>query len=360
MNATTPRPHRDWVLGIPLRSLVDPSLPAHAQLWRHSPCRWGDEEQQDAQEFLHAFLEALQQEMNRVRGKPAYKELSGKGSEAEQAAEAAGYARSWHDSLIDDVFGGLLQSCVTCHSCGTTYHCFDPFLDLCVPINGAKGRQLPRPGGRTEAYSSNSDSSSSCSSEGRAARAYGAVYGYGAAQSSSCSVQSCLASFVEPEVLDGEEKYSCAKCKSAQPATKQLQIYHYPKVLVLALKRFANDGCSSYSSRGFLSSRFGGSTRKNSTAVQLEVDHLDLSSYCNVQGMQQSWRKHQALPVYELVAMSNHSGSLYGGHYTAQARLPGSTSWFNFDDTHVSRESAPTGASSNAYVLFYRLKELPE
>ena len=65
-----------------------------------------------------------------MAGKPAYRDLACRGSEAEQAAEAAAYARSWHDSLVDDVFGGLLQSSVTCGACGSTFHCFDPFLDM--------------------------------------------------------------------------------------------------------------------------------------------------------------------------------------------------------------------------------------
>ena len=66
--------------------------------------------------------------------KPVYKELTGKGTEAEQAAEAATYARSWCDSLVDDIFGGQLQSTLTCNACGWQSHCFDPCLDLSVPI----------------------------------------------------------------------------------------------------------------------------------------------------------------------------------------------------------------------------------
>ena len=34
---------------------------------------------QDSQEFLHSLLESLQSETNRIRGKPLYKELDGKG-----------------------------------------------------------------------------------------------------------------------------------------------------------------------------------------------------------------------------------------------------------------------------------------
>jgi ubiquitin C-terminal hydrolase len=82
----------------------------------------------------------LQSECNRVQGKPQYKELSSHGSVLQQAAEAAAYARSWHDSLVDDLFGGQLQSTITCSTCGAQSHCFDPFLDLSVPLPRGKAQ----------------------------------------------------------------------------------------------------------------------------------------------------------------------------------------------------------------------------
>jgi ubiquitin carboxyl-terminal hydrolase 2/21/ubiquitin carboxyl-terminal hydrolase 8 len=82
----------------------------------------------------------LQSECNRVQGKPQYKELSSHGSVLQQAAEAAAYARSWHDSLVDDLFGGQLQSTITCSACGAQSHCFDPFLDLSVPLPRGKAQ----------------------------------------------------------------------------------------------------------------------------------------------------------------------------------------------------------------------------
>lgn len=93
----------------------------------------------------------LQTEGNRVPGKPRYRELSSKGSEASQAAEAAAYARSWHDSLVDDLFGGQLQSTVTCSSCGQRSHQFDPMLDLSVPLpKSSKYRPVSLQVGGTE------------------------------------------------------------------------------------------------------------------------------------------------------------------------------------------------------------------
>lgn len=60
-------------------------------------------------------------------------------------------------------------------------------------------------------------------------------------------------------------------------------------------------------------------------------------------------------PVYQLVAISHHSGSLEGGHYTASARAASDGSWYSFNDSSVRRDAKPGGASSSAYVLVYRL-----
>ena len=81
--------------------------------------------------WMHACLQA---DCNRVVGKPCYRELKGEGSVVQQAEEAEAYARSWHDSAIDDLFGGVLQSTLQCHKCMRQSHCFDPFFDLSLPI----------------------------------------------------------------------------------------------------------------------------------------------------------------------------------------------------------------------------------
>mmetsp|Transcript_29317 Transcript_29317/g.40674 ORF Transcript_29317/g.40674 Transcript_29317/m.40674 type:complete len:138 (+) Transcript_29317:281-694(+) len=58
--------------------------------------------------------------------------------------------------------------------------------------------------------------------------------------------------------------------------------------------------------------------------------------------------------VYDLYAVSNHSGSLGFGHYTAYAKTEGGQ-WYNFDDSIVSK--MPKGApvqSKASYLLFYK------
>jgi ubiquitin C-terminal hydrolase len=198
----------------------------------------------------------MQTELNRVKGKPRYQELKGVGTEEEQAAEAWEYARKWNDSVIDDIFGGLLQSTVECRSCQHPSNCFDKFLDLSIPIPSR----------------------------------------------SSCTITDCLASFTEVESLGRQDGYRCEKCKCNVAATKQLQIYHLPNILMLHLKRFSSSG---------VLGRFS-SLSKNNGSVRLTLKGLDLAPFCNPLGI-----KNGKSTLYDLIGVSNHSGSLGGGHYTA-------------------------------------------
>ncbi len=55
----------------------------------------------------------------KIKLQPEYRELDGKGTQQEQANQAMDYFWSWHDSIIDDIFGGLLESSITCRSANT-------------------------------------------------------------------------------------------------------------------------------------------------------------------------------------------------------------------------------------------------
>ena len=78
----------------------------------------------------------MHEDLNRVRWRLPYEEFQDREGEAE--VEKAGrawveYARR-NDSPVTDLFCGQLQSNVRCHSCDTTFTCYDPFWDLSVPI----------------------------------------------------------------------------------------------------------------------------------------------------------------------------------------------------------------------------------
>ena len=259
--------------------------------------KWGGMRQHDSQEFLQFLLNALREQCNRnADKKPKYRELDGKGSQAEQAEQALTYYKSWHDSIIDDIFGGLLESSITCSHCSHISYCFDPFLDLSVPVPGSD--QL------------------------------------------SVNLHDCLSKFTEKEKLEDIEGYKCEKCKNQTGACKKLSIYKPPNVLILHLKRFSGGGLSRFS-------RFS----KNSARVSFDTE-LDISKYCSAPSVSEAVQRNGF--KYRLFAISHHSGSLSGGHYFAEVENAFDKSWYNLNDSIVSSCRQPASSSSTAYVLFYR------
>jgi ubiquitin C-terminal hydrolase len=67
--------------------------------------------------------------------------------------------------------------------------------------------------------------------------------------------------------------------------------------------------------------------------------------------------------LYDLYAISNHFGSLNGGHYTAYCMNPANKNWYEFDDGQVSRigtniqDIKQTVVTKGAYVLFYKVRK---
>ena len=63
--------------------------------------------------------------------------------------------------------------------------------------------------------------------------------------------------------------------------------------------------------------------------------------------------------VYDLYGVTNHYGSLNGGHYTANCRNPDGQ-WYNFNDSlcrKIDQDKEKLGFGSSAYCLFYNRVE---
>jgi len=56
--------------------------------------------------------------------------------------------------------------------------------------------------------------------------------------STTVTLDQCLKQFASPEVLSRDNMWYCNKCKEHVQATKTLQVWKLPKVLVIHLKRF--------------------------------------------------------------------------------------------------------------------------
>ncbi|XP_061574662.1 ubiquitin carboxyl-terminal hydrolase 2-like isoform X2 [Cololabis saira] len=255
-----------------------------SQIQRFAP-RFMGYNQQDAQEFLRFLLDGLHNEVNRVTYRPR-----GSVDDFDHLPDGEKGKKMWskylerEDSKIVDLFVGQLRSSLTCCHCGFCSTVFDPFWDLSLPI----------------------------------AKSYGEV-----------TLMDCMRLFTKEDVLDGDEKPTCCRCKARRRCTKKFTIQKFPKILVLHLKRFSEERRSS----------------KLSTFVNFPLKDLELRECAS----------ENTNATYSLYAVSNHSGTTMGGHYTAYCRNPNSGEWYTFNDSRVTPMPSSQVRGSDAYVLFYEL-----
>ena len=145
----------------------------------------------------------------------------------------------------------------------------------------------------------------------------------------SVSLVDCVKHFTKAERVSGSNSWFCVRCKTHRESAKQLEIWRLPPVLLIHLKRF---------------SYVGKWKQKLDTNVNFPLSGLDLSP------MTLGPLKP---PPYQLFAVSNHSGTLDGGHYTAYVRHAANRKFYNFDDSIVRDMSSSSVMSKNGYMLFY-------
>uniref|UniRef100_A0A1D1ZYV0 Ubiquitin carboxyl-terminal hydrolase n=1 Tax=Auxenochlorella protothecoides TaxID=3075 RepID=A0A1D1ZYV0_AUXPR len=208
-------------------------------------------------------------------------------------------------STVTELFGGQLQSSITCHKCNGRFTMYEPFWDLSLPL-AKEGKQ------------------SSLSWLG--------------IKGSPASISDCLTVFAADEKLEGAEAFSCEVCKAKTPATKHLRLQRLPQILVLHIKRFKY--------RGFF-------TDKLTASVSYPLAGLSLDTYLSPEALVAG----EGGALYDLYAVSNHYGNLSGGHYTAMCRVQSPQApegeWYCFNDDLVNRVSEDQVMSQYAYILFY-------
>ncbi|KAJ3048403.1 ubiquitin-specific protease doa4 [Rhizophlyctis rosea] len=288
-------------------------------------------EQQDSQEFLNFLLDSMHEDLNIARKAqhPRIRDVTEKEEDEEHVPDEVLMDKSWERhtklnwSIVVDMFQGALKSrleCLTCGKSSTTFNTF-MFLTLPVPHNG------------------------------RAVR-----------------LSDCLDEFLKEEILDGDDAWKCPRCKVKRRTKKQLAIAKLPVVLLVHLKRF----------------HFEGPFRNRiDTYVDFPTKSLDLTRYVPQHFRQHVKKLQRPLTamykadgtrpggqmvgsgfapvvspkadeyVYDLYAVSNHSGGLNGGHYTAQVKNGYRDKWYNFDDSRISECREADVKSSQAYILFY-------
>uniref|UniRef100_J3MTU8 ubiquitinyl hydrolase 1 n=1 Tax=Oryza brachyantha TaxID=4533 RepID=J3MTU8_ORYBR len=186
-------------------------------------------------------------------------------------------------TLMQLIFGGYLRSKIKCTSCDAISEQCERMLDLTVEIDG-----------------------------------------------DISSLEGALERFTSTEVLDGDNKYQCSRCKSHERAKKKLTIWEAPNVLTIALKRYQ-------------SGKFG----KINKAIRFP-ETLNLKRYMSAKADDTS-------PVYSLYAVVVHHdvmNAAFSGHYVCYVKDT-QGKWYKTDDSQVKPVSLENVMSKCAYMLLY-------
>jgi len=171
-------------------------------------------------------------------------------------------------------------------------------------------------------------------------------------------VSACLKLFTAPEVL--ETPWKCKQCNKTRQASKQLDLWRLPEILIIHLKRFVG-GVVGY---------FGGYGRKIQGLVYFPIRDFDLTPY-----LPSEQRSYGKAPKYDLFAVINHWGIMEGGHNWAFVRADkfaqcpnmgeflsdseAEEEWYCFDDQKITQIKRTEVITPCAYVLFYRRRRQP-
>lgn len=180
-------------------------------------------------------------------------------------------------SALVPMFHGQSISQIVCGACGKVFHNYETYLNLMLPITNE-----------------------------------------------TKTLYDCFDEYFREEAVNKDTAdWECSSCKKKVVSQKTVKLWRNPPVLVVSLKRFAND------------------FRKVGAPIEIP-DALDLSRYSLA---------HKT-NVYRLQSVAYHSGSHHSGHYNAVCRHD--DRWYEYDDMDVRCfKEAPE--HKHGYVFFYCL-----
>jgi ubiquitin C-terminal hydrolase len=136
--------------------------------------------------------------------------------------------------------------------------------------------------------------------------------------------------FTKKHKLEGDNQWKYENDGNYYDATQHIQIWKFPDILILHLKRFNNEGY------------------KINKMVEFPLYNLDLQKYCNGYNSEES--------IFDLYAICNHIGIPNMGHYFSYCKNFNNNKWYNFDDNSISEMDEDDIKTENAYCLFYKKK----
>ena len=201
-------------------------------------------------------------------------------------------------------------------------------------------------------------------------------------------IYDCFRTFSTAETLGAGDEWYCPRCKTHVQATKKMQLWRLPEIIVLHLNRFKSasgaTGREGRMAQMMARMGLGSSHQKNKEEIKFPLKGLDLSAFTQSGARAGGGKKkhRHKVPKYDLISVCHHYGSVGFGHYTASIRsnrpVPDSKKtkdekgqaergcergqtddeagyWYMADDDTVTRvRDLEKLQGSTAYMLFYR------
>ena len=145
----------------------------------------------------------------------------------------------------------------------------------------------------------------------------------------STTIFDCFDLYEENEELCEDNAWLNDKTNKKENVKKNTIFWSLPNILIIHLKRFNN------------------ANRKVHTMITTPINDIDLSKYV--------YGYNSAEYIYDLFGTGNHSGNVFGGHYTANIKNANGK-WYSFNDTIVNEISETSVINQYTYCLFYRKK----
>jgi ubiquitin C-terminal hydrolase len=273
-----------------------------------------------------------------------------------------------HHTFIDEIFQGYFESVVTCLRCNKQSVTKEEFLHFSVeippkfrPIPKALGKGKKKNGTTQTQFNSTHTEEICLKLDLREQVRFTSFFFFffffkkklcvrnfshfllevdlQSIDSNNLSLLSCIRWFTDPELLDGDDCFSCGTCYDevgGTPGLKQFVLSELPPILCITIKRFT-------------------AFSKIDLAVPF-AEILDLSPFVKPSARTESTTSC----LYELYGCVVHSGGLRGGHYIAYTKAyspEGSRSkWYYSSDSYVKFCELKQVLLSNAYLLFYERK----
>ena len=148
------------------------------------------------------------------------------------------------------------------------------------------------------------------------------------------SIYDCLDELFEPEELNKENnnQYYDDKEDKYKDVIKKTYLFQSSKYLIIQLKRWNMN------------------LRKNQRIIHYDINELlSLGKYCFDKNKESFSKK------YELFGLINHSGNIYGGHYTCIIKNENGK-WYDYNDALIKEIPTNKAIGNKNYCLIYRLK----